>query len=147
MNDTLLKTATSFEEYLMLWGNYLKDNNTHDWNDDEDETEELKAEEKTSNIVLKTFEITNDFKLVTNKKKRSTYKKEPTNNLEFRGKILKWFPDKNFGFIICKNITNKDIFCHGSNLSGSPRMGSKIKINVTKNKKGDYVISKGIIYN
>ena len=130
-----MTTSMSFEDYLNSWNKYLIVNNTKDWFEEEDD----EVESKSANS------FDNEFVIVTKKKsvKKTNYNK---NDIFHNGKIIKWWPDKNFGFIRCSKFPSKDIFCHGSNILGKPVIGTKVKINVCSNNKGGLIANKCLVF-
>ena len=118
---TICNSRQSFYQYLLDWDQFIKNNKTTDWY--EENTEEL-----VSSDVNDGFEIV---------KKKIRTKKNKTSNL-YRGKLYKWVDSRGFGFIMPDKETQRDrsVWVHISECNTKPIQGSKVTFELVKGKKG-----------
>lgn len=132
---SLINKSETFSEYLSAWQKFLVENQTMDWADEDDE--DMLPEPI---VVFKTMTPTenpvpeeDEFTQVKKKVKKNKTSKKIT---ETRGKLLKWIPQKNYGFLVSPNYPGTQIFCHGSNFTGNPIIGGNVVIEIGTNSKG-----------
>lgn len=134
----MFNNSETFAEYIGAWQKFLVENNTKDWADEEDDDVLPKPiivfkqiEKPIENSLPEVNEFT-QVKRKTKKVKKAT---------ETRGKLLKWIPQKNFGFVVSPKYPGTQIFCHGSNFIGNPIIGGNVVIEIGTNWKGVIVES------
>lgn len=147
--SSLINNSETFAEYLGAWQKFLVENNTKDWADEEDDdvshARQLSACAVLPKpiIVFKQIEkpIENSLPEVnefTQVKRKTKKVKKAT---ETRGKLLKWIPHKNYGFVVSPKYPGTQIFCHRSNFIGNPIIGGNVVIEIGTNWKGVIVES------
>lgn len=120
---TICNSRQSFYQYLLDWDQFIKNNKTTDW-----------CEENTEELV--SSDVNDGFEIV---KKKIRTKKNKTSNL-YRGKLYKWVdsPSGGFGFIMPDKETQRDrsVWVHISECNTKPIQGSKVTFELVKGKKG-----------
>tara|TARA_B100000902_G_scaffold399940_1_gene473809 strand:+ start:3576 stop:3965 length:390 start_codon:yes stop_codon:yes gene_type:complete len=118
---TICNSRQSFYQYLLDWDQFIKNNKTTDW-----------CEENTEELV--SSDVNDGFEIV---KKKIRTKKNKTSNL-YRGKLYKWVDSRGFGFIMPDKETQRDrsVWVHISECNTKPIQGSKVTFELVKGKKG-----------
>ena len=118
---TICNSRQSFYQYLLDWDQFIKNNKTTDW-----------CEENTEELV--SSDVNDGFEIV---KKKIRTKKNKTSNL-YRGKLYKWVDSRGFGFIMPDKETQRDrsVWVHISECNTKPIQGSKVTFELDKGKKG-----------
>jgi CspA family cold shock protein len=118
---TICNSRQPFYQYLLDWDQFIKNNKTTDW-----------CEENTEELV--SSDVNDGFEIV---KKKIRTKKNKTSNL-YRGKLYKWIDSRGFGFIMPDKETQRDrsVWVHISECNTKPIQGSKVTFELVKGKKG-----------
>lgn len=118
---TICNSRQPFYQYLLDWDQFIKNNKTTDW-----------CEENTEELV--SSDVNDGFEIV---KKKIRTKKNKTSNL-YRGTLYKWVDSRGFGFIMPDKETQRDrsVWVHISECNTKPIQGSKVTFELVKGKKG-----------